>query len=131
VESTPEGERIRGLVELYRDDDMVELAVTLEPGWRGRGVAESLMRAAASAALREGVERIKAVTLSSNHRMKGLGRKLGARIRPSPDGVDLIFDAAALASRPGPAAERAGDGALDRLLAARPAAGSRTGAAPA
>lgn len=98
-------ERVRGLAEVFVTDGTAELAVSLEPAWRGRGLAARLVRAAARMARELGARRLIALTLPGNGPMLGLGRKLGGRARRGPDGLELVFDLDALA--PGPAAAAA------------------------
>ncbi|WP_143040279.1 GNAT family N-acetyltransferase [Albimonas donghaensis] len=87
------GWRVRAMIVIApMDDDIAEVALSVESPWRGSGVAAGLMRAAAGVCARRGIRRMMALTLPENGAMQGLGLKLGGRLRRGPDGIEIHFD---------------------------------------
>ncbi len=97
---------LRGAVELHFSGDAAEAAVTVEPEYRGSGVAQGLMESALRAASNRGVKKVIVRTSHGNKPMLRLAKSAGARFvveegdltgeidAKSPTPVSYIFDCA-------------------------------------
>jgi len=68
-----EGERVRGVGELYLTRGVAEAAFTVEPSWRGRGIGRALFRAVRREAARLGARRMLVLTSLRSRAMVRLG----------------------------------------------------------
>lgn len=97
---------LRGAVELDFSDDVAEAAVTVEPDYRGAGVAAGLMQSALRAASNRGARKVVVRTSQDNNPMLKLARAAGAQFSieegdltgeidaKAPTAVSYIFDCA-------------------------------------
>ena len=93
IACSPEpGEPVRGMIEIARIGAWAEVALSVEPEWRGGGLAPKMMLAAARWARLRGIHVLEALTRPENGAMRGLGRKLGARSRMDEGMVRQKFD---------------------------------------
>jgi len=80
VEGTPQ---ILGVARYVRDDahepGSADFAIVVGDAWQGQGLGEMLLKALMRAAPGHGLSALTGITLSENHRMIGLARKLGFR----------------------------------------------------
>jgi len=78
-------EQILGEARYVRDDTQdaegAEFAIVIGDDWQGHGLGEALLRRLMRAAADDGIAVLNGLTLSDNHRMIALGRKLGFRAR--------------------------------------------------
>jgi len=76
-------EQILGEARYVRDDTQgeagAEFAIVIGDRWQGHGLGETLLRRLLRAAADEGIAVVGGITLSENHRMIALARKLGFR----------------------------------------------------
>jgi len=84
--ATIEGrEQLLGEARYVRDDSLgagtAEFAIVVGDRWQGHGLGETLLRRLLRAASDDGIAVLAGITLSDNHRMIALGRKLGFRAR--------------------------------------------------
>jgi GNAT superfamily N-acetyltransferase len=93
---------VRGIVEVRPTIDRfacVELAVTVESDWRGRGCGTCLVRCALAVVPAMPAERVVAMISRANRDMRTIAAKLGATITSDCDGLNaewlLIQDAGA------------------------------------
>ena len=63
-----------------------EFAVTITDGWRGSGLASSMMRALIRDAAAHGLKRIEGFVLARNTPMLNLARRLGFQVASSEEG---------------------------------------------
>jgi acetyltransferase len=81
-------EQILGEARYVRDDSHgaagAEFAVVIGDRWQGHGLGETLLRRLLRAAADEGIGVMGGITLSENHRMIALARKLGFRAHREP-----------------------------------------------
>jgi len=63
---------------------VAEFAIVIDDRWQGHGLGEMLLRRLVRAAAEEGIDVLSGITLSDNHRMIALGRKLEFRARRDP-----------------------------------------------
>ena len=81
-------ERILGEARYVRDDTPgdagAEFAIVIGDRWQRQGLGEALLRRLLRAAADDGIAVLNGLTLSDNHRMIALGRKLGFRARRDP-----------------------------------------------
>jgi GNAT superfamily N-acetyltransferase len=87
---------VRALAELLNTGEEAELGISVDASMRRRGVGTSLVQTAARLLAPRGVKRIRATTLNDNHSFVALAQACGAEVVCGPDGVDVIFDVAAL-----------------------------------
>jgi len=97
---------LRGAVELHFMGDIAEAAVTVEPEFRGAGVALGLMRSAMRATSNRGAKKVIVRTCQSNRPMLNVARAVGAEFHidegdltgeinaRSPTPATYIFDCA-------------------------------------
>jgi len=100
------GGKLRGAVELDFSGEIAEAAITVEPEFRGAGVATGLMQSALRAASNRGAKKVIVRTSRENKPMLQLAKTAGARFRveegdltgeidaKSPTPVSYIFDCA-------------------------------------
>ncbi|WP_339950783.1 GNAT family N-acetyltransferase [uncultured Albimonas sp.] len=86
------GAPVRGMIEIARIGAWAEVALSVEPDWRGAGLAPRMMLAAARWARLRGIHVLEALTLPENGAMRGLGRKMGARSRMDDGMIRQMFD---------------------------------------
>ena len=81
-------EQILGEARYVRGDTLegahAEFAIVIGDRWQGQGLGEALLRRLMRAAVDDGIDVLHGLTLSDNHRMIALGRKLGFRARRDP-----------------------------------------------
>jgi acetyltransferase len=86
--ATVEGiELIRGVARYVRQENEptnAEFAIVIGDRWQRRGLGESLLRHLLKAARAANIDVLTGITLSTNHRMIALARKLGFRARSQP-----------------------------------------------
>jgi RimJ/RimL family protein N-acetyltransferase len=87
-------------VRLDQAPDTAELAVTVVDEFQGRGVGSFLVAATALAAVRNGIDVLRAHLLTDNHRMSTVLERLGGTITES-EGPTLVVDLAAGAAAEG------------------------------
>lgn len=93
IACSPEaGAPVRGMIEIAKIGAWAEVALSVEPDWRGAGLAPRLMIGAARWARNRGIRELEALTLPENGAMRGLGRKLGARSRMDDGMIRMKFD---------------------------------------
>jgi GNAT superfamily N-acetyltransferase len=86
-----ENDEVHGVAELHEpvsDDDLPELAFSVEEGFRRRGVGSILFKTLLDEARRTGYRRLRVTTGAENNAMRALARKFGAH---------LVFDHGELA----------------------------------
>lgn len=77
-----DGDALRALGELSLDGEgTAEVALSVEPAWRGRGVGTAILRRLVEKASNRGIRRIQARCLDDNRAMLQLARRAGAVIR--------------------------------------------------
>lgn len=67
-----------------------EFALAVADPWQGRGLGRRLIAHLQAEARRQGLQRLIGDVLAENRRMLALMRELGARLRPHPDGAELV-----------------------------------------
>jgi len=72
-----------------KDDETCEFAVTIADGWRGAGLASSMMRALIRDACTRGLTRMEGYVLATNSPMFDLARRLGFEVEPSDEGPSV------------------------------------------
>ena len=78
-----ENDEVHGVAELHEpvsDDDVPELAFSVEEDFRRRGVGSILFRTLLSEARRAGYDRLRVTTGAQNEAMRALARKFGAHL---------------------------------------------------
>lgn len=70
--------------------EVAEFALAIADDWQGRGLGRRLMAHLMTAARAQGVQRLFGDVLAENRRMLALMREYGARLRPHPDGAQLV-----------------------------------------
>jgi len=88
--------RVCAVAELALDGAEAELAISVDPALRRRGVGTYLVQAAARLIGPRGVRRIGAYTLPGNRSFLALARACDAAVEHGPDEVEVTFDVAAL-----------------------------------
>lgn len=77
-----DGAEVRALGELsLAGDGTAEMALSVEPAWRGQGVGTAIVRRLIEKASNRGVRRVVARCLDENRAMQQLARRVGAAIR--------------------------------------------------
>jgi len=71
------------------DGGTCEFAVTITDGWRGAGLASSMMRALIRDACTRGLKRMEGYVLAANRPMLDLARRLHFEIGPSDEGPSV------------------------------------------
>lgn len=92
----PAGTRVRGLAEIACVGMVAEIALSLEPGWRGIGLSDALLRRAAAEAAHRGATHLVAYTSRSNRGMLGLARRNGGRVEGLGPDIEIVFEVAEL-----------------------------------
>jgi len=86
-------QRILGVARYVRDDahepGSADFAIVVGDAWQGQGLGETLLAALMHAAPGHGLSALTGITLSENHRMIGLARKLGFDARREADDATL------------------------------------------
>ncbi len=78
-----EDDQVRGVAELHApvdDDELPELAFSVEENFRRRGVGSILFKTLLDEARRAGYRRLRVTTGAQNDAMRGLARKFGAHL---------------------------------------------------
>lgn len=89
-----DGELIRALGELSLGGEAsAEIALSVEPAWRGRGVGSAILRRLVEKASNRGVRRILARCLDENRAMLELARRAGAAIRADAGELEATIEA--------------------------------------
>jgi len=74
-----------GVARYVRDDEQepgsADFAIVVADRWQGQGLGEKLMRSLLHAAVKDGIQVVGGITLSTNAGMIGLARKLGFTTR--------------------------------------------------
>lgn len=84
-----------GVARWARDADkpaQAELGIVVSDAWQGRGIGGALLRRIVDAAAERGIERLVAVVLPDNARMKTLLRRMGAGQPRDGESQRLEFD---------------------------------------
>jgi RimJ/RimL family protein N-acetyltransferase len=71
------------------DSETCEFAVTITDGWRGAGLASSLMKALIRDASMRGLKRMEGYVLATNRPMLDLARRLGFEVGASDEGPSV------------------------------------------
>jgi len=82
-----DGERELGVARCIRDDAnpaIWDFAIVIGDAWQHLGLGRALLGRLMACAARAGVERLSSVTLSENHAMLSLARRLGFSTRREP-----------------------------------------------
>ena len=86
-------QRILGVARYVRDDahepGSADFAIVVGDAWQGQGLGETLLQALMRAAPGHGLSALTGITLSENHRMIALARKLGFHARREADDATL------------------------------------------
>jgi len=87
---------LRAVAELSIAGDEAELGISVDAGLRRRGIGTYLVQTAGALLAPRGVRRVRAYTLVGNASFLKLAHALGGTVEAGPDGVEVLFDVAAL-----------------------------------
>lgn len=89
VDRAPEGVGVARIVRTDDDPAAAELAITIADSWQGRGVGRQLLERLLAAAAERGIQRICAMALTDNEKIRRLLEQYdnGVGIGPAKDGV--------------------------------------------
>jgi acetyltransferase len=117
-----------GVARYVRDDEHgphgADFAIVVADRWQGHGICEKLLRSLLSAAVKDGIDVVGGITLSTNAAMIALARKLGFTTRLEHGNAtvtDLRWEA-------GPALSMAPEGMLLSTPRSAPQRGASAGA---
>jgi GNAT superfamily N-acetyltransferase len=82
-----------------KDGESCEFAVMIADGWRGAGLASTIMRALIGDARARGLKRMEGYVLAQNRPMLDLARRLNFEVGPSDDGPSVKLVRLDLAGR--------------------------------
>ena len=89
VDGAPEGVGVARIVRTDDDPAAAELAIVIADSWQGRGIGRRLLERLVAAAAERGIERICAMALTDNEKIRSLLEQYdnGVEIGPAQDGV--------------------------------------------